>query len=79
MLSGEIALRNNHYYYYYYFFAFNRINTPGRKCIEDNSTKTIFRFLLAVKIDLDEVIYYLKFKQVFYFLSKLYDKKVSPA
>ena len=44
-------------------------------CIEDNSTKTVFKFHLAVRIDLVEVVYHLK---VFHFLSKLYGKGVTP-
>ena len=32
-----------------------------------------FKFHLTIKMDLVEVVYYLKFKHVFQFLSKLYD------
>ena len=40
-------------------------------------TKTFLKLPLTVKIDLVEVNYYLKFKQVFHLLSKPYDKRVT--
>ena len=36
--------------------------------------KALFKFNLAVIINLLDVVHYLKFKQVFYLLSKLHDK-----
>ena len=40
--------------------------------------KTFIAFLLTVKIDLVEVVHYLKLKSVFHLLSKLYDKSITP-
>ena len=57
----------------YFTFVLNLIATPARKCIEDKMIK-ICLLCLTVEIYLVEIVYYLKFKQIFHLLCEQYDK-----